>query len=168
MSYVTKMDHIPGNSLVLMNFGKIDYYDAYQISKKTNDTIDKITTKIFKMPVWVQFLLKVRDSIVGIFGLRTGDMKDPNTEVFYPIGSKAVYFTVLDRNDNEIVMAETDKHLNFRVSVLIERNDTISKIYLTTAVKFNNIWGRLYFWPVKPFHRLIIRSILKRPDNPII
>ena len=162
MSYVTKMDHIPGNSLVLMNFGKIDYYDTYQISKRTNDTIDTITTKIFKMPAWVQFLLKLRDSIVGIFGLRTGDMKNTNTEVFYPIGSKAVYFTVLDRNDNEIVMAETDKHLNFRVSVLIERNDTISKIYLTTAVQFNNIWGRLYFWPVKPFHRLIIRSILNR------
>ena len=61
-------------------------------------------------------------------------------------------------------MAENDKHLNFRTSVLIDRKEPLSHIYLTTIVKFNNIWGRLYFIPVKPFHRIIIKTLLKKAN----
>ena len=109
--------------------------------------------------------MKIRDQFVGIFGLATGSKENTNIDSFYPIGSKAVYFTVLDRNENEIVMAENDKHLNFRTSVFIDRHDITSTIYFSTVVSFNNIWGKLYFVPVKPFHRLIIRSLLKGYQN---
>ena len=164
MRSVTKVEIIPENSIILKNFGKVDYCDTYQIRCKTNDSIDSLTTKLFNSPApaWVVYLLKIRDSIVGIFGLKTANKDDIKIANYYPVGSKAGYFTVLDRNDNEIVMGEKDKHLNFRTSVFINRNSTDSEIYLSTAVQFNNIWGRLYFWPVKPFHRLIIKSLLKK------
>ncbi|MDR1119950.1 MAG: DUF2867 domain-containing protein [Dysgonamonadaceae bacterium] len=29
-------------------------------------------------------------------------------------------------------------------------------MYLTTIVRFHNVWGKIYFLPVKPFHRLIL------------
>jgi hypothetical protein len=161
MNKATKIDKIPENSRILNNFGNIDYFDTYQINIKTDDNIDVVTTGIFTIPIWVKYLLRIRDCTVGMFGLKTGD-NNLNIDSYYPIGSKAVYFNVLDRNDNEIVMAENDKHLNFRTSVFIERNDKFSTIYLTTIVQFNNLWGRLYFIPVKPFHRLIIISILNK------
>lgn len=160
MKHIIKFNKVPDNSIILNDFGKVDYCDSYQIVKNTNDSIDSITNDLFKVPKWVDYLLKIRDSAVRIFGLKTGDKKD-NEAAYYPIGSKAVYFTVIDRNENEIVMAEDDKHLNFRTSVLIDRKEIPSHIYLTTIVKFNNIWGRLYFLPVKPFHRIIIKSLLK-------
>lgn len=106
--------------------------------------------------------MKIRNCIVGLFGLKAGNKQEANVADHYSTGSKAVYFTVTDRNDCEIIMAENDKHLNFRASVLINRNGTDSKIYLTTIVRYNNFLGRLYFMSVKPFHSIIMKSILKR------
>jgi len=161
MNRVSQIKTIPENSIILKDFGKTDYLDVYQIRKQTNESVDSITTQIFSLPLWVNGLLKIRNSIVGKLGLKTESKKDTTVDVYYPTGSKAVFFTVIDRNENEIVMAENDKHLNFRTSVYIDRNDTNTDIYLSTLVKFNNTWGKLYFLPVKPFHKLIIKSLLK-------
>ena len=156
------MKKVPHDSMILKNFGETDYIDSYQIIKNTNDSIDDIITNIFKIPKWIDCLMKIRDLIVGIFKLKTGDIKNKNIATFYPIGSKAVLFTVHDRNENEIIMEKKDLHLNFRTSVLIDRKEVQTFIYLTTIVKYNNIWGQIYFFPVKPFHQLIIKSVLKR------
>lgn len=166
MRKVIKLDHIPEKSLILSGFGKIDYCDTYKIQIASNDySVDTITTDIFRTPKWVENLMKFRDIIVKGFGLKTGDKNDVSNEPHYSIGSKAVYFTVLDRNENEIVMAENDKHLNFRTSVMVEKNTASSSVYLSTIVQFNNFFGWLYFLPVKPFHRIIIKSLLKKYAN---
>jgi len=41
----------------------------------------------------------------------------------------------------------------------------MNNVYLTTIVKFHNIWGKLYFAPVKPFHKLIIKTLLENFSN---
>jgi len=162
MNRVSQIKTIPENSMILKDFGKTDYLDVYQIRKQTNESVDSITTQIFSLPRWVNGLLKIRNSIVGKLGLKTGNKKDTNVEVYYPTGSKAVFFTVIDRNDQEIVMGENDKHLNFRTSVYIDKNGLNSDIYLSTLVHYNNFWGKLYFLPVKPFHKLIIKSLMQK------
>jgi hypothetical protein len=128
--------------------------------KQTNETVDEITTQIFRIPGWVIGLMKIRNSIVKIFGLRAGKNENVKESAYYLVGSQAGYFTVTERNVNEIVMGEDDRHLCFRTSVLVDREQSF--IYLTTIVRFHNVWGRIYFLPVKPFHRLIIKSLLKR------
>ncbi len=161
MSKIITNSTVPGNSIILNGFKKIDYCDSYRINVVTNDSVDKIAYDLFQSPKWVENLMRIRDLMVGWLGLKTGDAKK-EAEQYYPIGSQLEYFTVTDRNDNEIIMAEDDKHLNFRVSVLIERNENFTSIYLTTIVKFNNFFGKLYFLPVKPFHKLIVKSTVKR------
>lgn len=166
MKKVVKLDYVPDKSIILNGFGKIDYSDTYKTQITLNDySIDRITTDIFKTPKWVDNLMKLRDIIVKVFGLKTGKKNDTIIEPYYSIGTKAVYFTVTDRNENEIVMAENDKHLNFRTSVMIEKRNTNSTLFLSTIVQFNNFFGRLYFFPVKPFHQLIVRSLLKKYAN---
>lgn len=166
MRKVIKLDHIPEKSQISNGFGKIDYCDTYKIQITSNDnTIDKITTDIFKIPKWVDNLLKLRNFIVKGIGLKTDATKDIIFAPHYSIGSKAVYFTVLDRNENEIVMAENDKHLNFRTSVMVDKNTANSTVYLSTIVQFNNFFGWQYFFLVKPFHRIIIKSLLKKYAN---
>lgn len=163
MEKVIKLDNVPEKSLILNGFGKIDYSDTYKIQITSNDySVDKITTDIFKTPKWVDDLMKFRDVMVKGFGLKTGDKNDIIKKPYYSIGSKAVYFTVFDRNENEIVMAENDKHLKFRTSVMVDKNTANSSVYLSTIVQFNNFFGLLYFLPVKPFHRIIIKSLLKK------
>ena len=60
-------------------------------------------------------------------------------------------------------MAENDKHLNFRTSIMIEnvKDKNSIRLYLSTIVQYNNFWGRFYFMFVKPFHQLICKTMLK-------
>jgi hypothetical protein len=150
MKKAIKLNAIPEKSLILNGFGKVHYYDAYQIEKQTELNAEEISKEIMRLPRWVVLLLKLRNSIVRIFGLKT-DKKQEEQDGF---------FTLIEKNENEIVADETDKHLDFRVSVM--KNETENTISLTTIVHFNNVWGRIYFFPVKPFHKIIIKTLLRK------
>ncbi len=155
---VTSSKEIPPKSIILEGFGHYDYADSFVADRSTGLEVDMIAWELFRMSGIGAFLLKVRDGIVGMFGLAAAGQGSPELD-YYPVGSQLAIFTVLARNGNEIVMGEDDKHLIFRTSVLIDREE--SKIYLTTVVKYHNFWGRLYFLPVKPVHKILIRSQFK-------
>ena len=164
---VTVLEQIPESSLILKGFGKVDYRDSYKITISTNKySVDKITSDLFKLTPLFKYLLKIRDFIVKPFGIKTSDeFKEAfktDVEPHYSIGSKAVFFTVIDRNKKEIVMAENDTHLNFRTSVMIENNGKETNVYQSTIVQYNNFFGRFYFFFVKPFHRILIKKDLKK------
>ncbi len=163
MKEVSRTNKLPENSIIVTDFKCFHYCDSFKVVTRQNETIDKITTKIFQTPRWADMLMRIRNVFARLAGLDTGGYKrDTYVSDYYPVGSRAVYFTVIDRNDNEILMAENDKHLDFRVSVQMNRQGANATVYLTTLVKFNNFLGRLYFLVVKPFHRIIIISLLKR------
>jgi hypothetical protein len=145
---IRKLNVPPENSMISQGFGRVDYCDSYRITKATNDNSERIAMQLFKLPKWVVALLNVRNRIVKLFGLKTG------TE------SEATIFPVIAQNENEILMGVNDKHLNFRVSVLIDREK--SYIYTTTLVHYNHNWGKIYFLFVKPFHKIIVRAMVKR------
>jgi hypothetical protein len=159
---------IPQNSIINKSIKKLDYYDSFNIiiSNTQNYSVDYLTAKLFSInPKWVNTLLKIRNAIVEPLGLKTGDpnpIREIEKNIKIEVGSKDVFFTVLTRNENEIVMSEDDKHLYFRTSVLKEytENNTI-KIHLTTIVIYHNVFGKIYFFFVKPFHRIIMKAILK-------
>jgi hypothetical protein len=150
MKKVTKSASIPGESTIANGFGSIDYHDTYSIIKATDKTAEEISKKLMQLPDWVTVLFFIRNRIVGVFGLKT-DKKTQKPDAF---------FKVVENRDDEFVMGEDDKHLNFRASILKDKtNETIS---LTTVVHYNNVWGRVYFFPVKPFHKIIMKVLLKR------
>ena len=132
---------MPENSLITKDFKQVDYYDTYRIIKSTNNTAEEIANNIFQLPNWAKLLLSIRNFAVKFLGLKKGK------------------FAVIEKNKNEIVMGDNDKHLNFRVSVLIDKANSF--IYLTTLVSYNNILGRIYFFLIKPFHKMICKAILK-------
>lgn len=161
MNTVIATNQIPEKSIISENFGNIHYCDSYRIVIKTNETVDSITTRIFTLPQWIKGLFKFRNLIAKKPELKT-DSKTETSAPYYPIGSKAILFPVINRNEFEIVMAENDKHLNFRTSVKIDPVDGLTHVNLTTIAHFNNTLGRLYFLPVKPFHKALIKLRLKR------
>ena len=162
LNKVKRTNKIPEYSIISKDFNDIHYCDSFSILTQTNKNLDKITTEVFQTPHWADILMKVRNTVAKFVGLDTGGLKkDSHISDFYPVGSRAVYFTVIDRNENEIIMAENDKHINFRISIMINREGNNVTIFLTTLLKFNNFLGQLYFFPVKPFHRLIVLSLLK-------
>ena len=160
MKKIFKNRTIPEGSVISKGFEKFDYYDSFMVSITSNESIDVLLNKGFTVPQFAIFLMKIRNSIVKVFGLKTGDGKEKVLD-YYPVGKRAKYFTVVDRNENEIVMQENVKHLNFRTSLLKSRNETGTHVFLTTIVKYNNIFGRIYFAPVQLFHRMIMKALMK-------
>jgi hypothetical protein len=147
---------VPENSAVSKEFREVHYVDSFRLEKMTDDSLQKITADIFSLPAWVYWLLNLRDSIVKPFGLKTSkkmeEEKDKSTEEYF--------FPVLELLDNEVIMGDSDYHLNFRISVLIDRSANL--IFVTTVVHYNNLWGRLYFFLVRPFHGIIVKACMKR------
>lgn len=161
MKLIEKQNKVPTHSIILKKgqFGKLNYSDAYRVIVKPGKPVDAILNQVFKSPRWAEVLMTLRDSIVKNFGLKTGNATAVKN--YYEVGDKAYIFTVTDRNETEIVMAEDDKHLNFRTSVSIIQAHPDCEVYLTTIVHYNNFFGRVYFFFVKPFHRRIMKECMR-------
>lgn len=139
------------------SFLRVDFSDAYsfQIPDK-NLSVEEVYIKIFSTsPLWVVWMLKLRNKLVSIFGLKTE--MNPWKDKKLVEGEKAGIFKIYHIFKDEIIAGEDDKHLDFRVSLFLK--DQMA--YVTTFVLYNNAFGRLYMGIVKPFHKLIVKSILR-------
>jgi len=159
---VQQTKRVPIDSTITQGFASIDYVDCYSATIHNSETVDQWVSRLFASPSWVSKLLDFRDALVRRFGLKTQDKATINISDHYAPGERAVLFTVIARSENEIVMGEQDKHLNFRVSVLVSEQQGRRVVHLTTIVHYNNIWGRLYFLPVKPFHQVIVAASVRK------
>lgn len=158
---------VPANSIMKKSFGKPDYQDAFYVKLETasNLSIDDIfyTVSTYN-PRWMKFLMKVRDFLVRFAGLKTSHQINCELpeKVRYEPGSRSGLFRILDRNENEIVFFENDKHLNFQSSLYLRKDPDKTTLYSITHVHFNNFTGKFYFFFVRPFHRFIIKMMLKQ------
>jgi hypothetical protein len=163
---------LPKESLLNTNTEKHDYTDSFQ--GVLNDPRNKFTLvdigKSFfsSKSKWIEKLFALRNRMVSIFGLKTsGNITNRQNELNNfkcEKGEQLGLFKVFDKTENEIILGQDDKHLNFRVSLFLEeqKNELTKKnLTISTTVEFNNWFGRLYFLPVKPFHKLIVPTMLK-------
>ena len=158
---------IPRSDKIFISFGKVNYEDCFCLSfeTKTIFDVDFIIFKIIKtLPNWVKLLLNLRNKIASIFGLKTGkigDFYDNPEKLNFKQGQSIGDLSVILKEKYHLIAELKDKHLDFRVSILIREEGT-TKVFFSTIVKFNNIFGKMYFFLIAPFHRLIIPSTLKR------
>lgn len=131
------------------NYLPADYSDSFSKEIVTQESItpDAFFNMAFnQFPVWINWLLKLRNKIVKPLGLDT-------TSRFSD--------SVCERSVTEIIWGMPDKHLNFYVSMRCgEHKDGKQELRITTVVKYNNWFGRVYFFIIRPFHYIIIKSIL--------
>ena len=150
---------VPQDSLVNKVFPKIHYSDSFRLEVPNNCSVESFTTTLLvSNPSWVLKLMSIRDCIVKFFGLKTPHkLKQLTTKI--EVGKQVGIFKVYYTSHNEIILGEDDKHLNFRLSIYKEPSNQL--INVSTGVEFNNIMGRIYFFPVKPIHRLIVLAVLR-------
>jgi len=147
-----------------------NYEDSYQgnFTDKNNCIQVLDATKAFfsTSPKWINSLLSLRNKIVAVFGLKTVEMAKSEKEILANFKGnpedKLGLFKVYEKTDSEIILGEDDKHLNFRVSFMLDAiKNNEKKLTISTTVLYNNWFGKLYFYPVKPFHKIIVKTILK-------
>ena len=123
-----------------------DFLDCYRC--ETLADVDQAANRAMDFPMWVTWLMKIRNIVVTPFGLRT-DLGQGETIGFFPI---------VMRNDTEIILGFDDKHLDFRISILTDGNHA----YGATWVRRHNRLGRMYLAMIMPFHVLIMRNAIGR------
>ena len=72
------------------------------------------------------------------------------------------FFPVQWEGDDEIVLGEDHRHLDFRLSLLRRELPTGAELIATTVVHAHNAFGFAYLNAIRPFHHLVVRSILGR------
>jgi hypothetical protein len=95
-------------------------------------------------PKWILSLLRLRQRLVGLIGVEKSDQS-----VFE-----------VDRVDRgEALIAENDRHLDFRAGVRVDRESRLLQV--TTVVRLKGWRGRLYWIPVGLIHGPLTRSLVR-------
>ena len=113
-----------------------DYTDSFQKTISSESSIQ------------VNDLFKVRDLIVKPLGLKT---------------NKTFIDLIIEENNEEIILGTEDKHLTFYISIYCSKNyNKRQSVSLTTIVKYNNLLGKIYFYIIWIFHRIVVKYLFKR------
>lgn len=147
---------IPADSALPDHLPRVDYADAYAVTLPPGSSTDprEWVDRLFSHPpTALRVLMGARDRLVGTAGLKRAD------------SGQARPFPELARTDNEVVLGVDDLHLDFRVGVHVVPVPDGVRLTVGTVVQFHNAFGRLYFLPVRPAHKVIVRSMLHRAAN---
>lgn len=139
----------------------IHFTDTFSTTNH-RDNIKDITNLIFNTsPKWLELLFKLRNNLVKIIGLQTDIPKDYNET--FEVGGYVKFFKIYSISNRQVVLGADDSHLNFRAII---ENDTYKNynIKVTTLVQFNNKKGKIYMNIIKPFHRLVVKKMVKNAN----
>jgi hypothetical protein len=109
-----------------------------------------------RAPRWVDALVVLRNIIVAPFGLKTSgeDRRAPRDIIGI--------FPVVSETPERLVAGFNDKHLDFRVVVDVATSGQRQSVTATTLVLTHNWLGRTYLAIITPFHRLVVRAMLRQ------
>ncbi|MEK7687164.1 MAG: DUF2867 domain-containing protein [Pseudomonadota bacterium] len=150
---------LPTPSRIAGLYAGADLADAYAIGLPSDTTHDIEALTRFMLgeqAPWLRLLMGVRDAAVAGFGIKTSRQLRQASNID---GVARIYiFRVYEITGDEAILGEDDKHLDFRASVQRRSGD----IVVTTVVHCHNLLGRLYLALITPFHRLVVKSMLRR------
>ena len=152
---------VPSRSGITHLYKSMHLADAFAIwlPAGTSSNPDLLARFILShQPSWIGWLMKVRDTIVACFGLKTA-------KHLATLANRIEIFKVYSSNQTEIVLGEDDKHLDFRISILCSGEaepEGSRQLVFSTVVHCHNRLGRAYIFVIAPFHRLVVKASLLR------
>jgi hypothetical protein len=149
------MTNLPEDSKVFNFIENIDYTDTFRIELTQDNNIKYLYLKLLNTKSkTVEFLMSLRNKIMSILGAKKV-IKE--TKGDFAVGNTVGLFKIYFIDEKEIISGLKDNHLDFCISFYKKDN----KVILSTLVKYNNTFGKVYMNIVKPFHKLIVKNMLK-------
>ncbi len=140
---------------VLPGAGFVDAF-SIGIGGRALDARTAATRMIERGPQWIGILMRLRNLIVAPFGLKR---PPPNP----PGGSDTIgIFPVKSETPQRLVAGFDDSHLDFRLVIEIDGDASGRRVVASTLVRTNNRLGRIYLATIMPFHRLVVRAMLRQ------
>lgn len=156
---------VPETSLI-SQYLPAEYSDAFrcEFSSAKKVVADDVMIAFWTtFPRWVDYLFKLRNLLVRPFNLHT-DMNGHAQKVRDCVtnGTPEGIMNIENKSENETIMSLTDSHLTCLLSVIIENEDEEKRsVSAVTVVNFHNFLGRCYFAVIRPFHYVVVKSMLK-------
>ncbi|NQX39048.1 Protein of unknown function [Pedobacter steynii] len=146
-----------------------DYWDCFQgvlIEKGNRATPSQICIAFLtSVRELTQKLLLVKHKVFSFAGGKAAEantMPDLNT-FNYQTGEQLGLLKVFYRNEDEILLGANTKRINLRISLFLEEVQTEPQrsLSFTTTVVYNDFFGRIIFFLIKPLHKILARYLLK-------
>lgn len=149
------------------------FHDAWSINAADPnlDPLSQFLRVAKSTPAWIDSAMRLRNRIVALLGLKNlGGLSDLNlakTASEYKAGDRVGIFTLISQSGSEVLLGDSDKHLDVVVSVHRQQaaTSTEARVTVTTVVNVHNWLGRLYMLPVRPAHRFIARAMVRAVGN---
>ena len=157
---------VPELSALQPSLHNASFFDAYEVENAQTErsALAIWLDTVKKTPHWINQMMVLRNAVVARFGLKhDGDLSSfdfTKRSQDYRVGDRVGIFTVYEISDNEVVMGETDKHLN--VCLSLYKKDQGSRVVVSTVVHVKNWLGHAYMFFVKPMHRIIAPAVLSK------
>jgi hypothetical protein len=145
--------------------------NAHHIDEKTIE--GRVTLREFLAgtlsyyPGWIRLLYVVRAGFVRLLGMKQENMSSaprlrPEDIAFTP-GAQATFFTVEAAQEDAYWIAfARDSHLTAYLMVNVEAlGDGLNRFHVTTVVHYHNWAGPIYFNVIRPFHHVVVQSMMR-------
>jgi len=134
------------------------FVDAYSIAVHGSalDARHAAERMITRQPRWAEALLALRNILVKPFGLKTSGAGGTTPRQMIGI------FPIVSETPDRLVAGFNDSHLDFRFVVDVAASGDRQQVTATTLVLTHNWFGRTYLTLILPFHRLIVRAMLRK------
>jgi hypothetical protein len=159
---------VPVGSNIAKQLQGAYFFDSYEmpLAHAGRSALEIYLGMIGKTPSWVNFLMGMRNRVVMLFGLKNlgglGSIRQDKAATEYRIGDRVGIFTLLSNTDEEVIMGDSDKHLDVKLSICKRAHGGTQSVATTTVVHTHNLLGRTYMFFVIPFHKRIVPATLAR------
>jgi len=134
------------------------FADAFRIGvdNRALDARQAAERMIARQPRWAEALVTLRNILVMPFGLKTSGASATAPREMIGI------FPIVSQTPDRLVAGFNDRHLDFRLVVDVATSGANQNVTATTLVLTHNWLGRTYLAVIMPFHRLIVRTLLRQ------
>ena len=134
------------------------FIDAHRIDLGNTeiDARQACVRMVLHPPRWIDALIRLRNVLVSPFGLKTSGEGAPAP------GGLIGLFPVVSETPERLVAGFNDYHLDFRLVVDVNAVAEGRQVTSTTLVRTHNLLGRAYLTLIMPFHKLVVRSMMRQ------
>ncbi|BFM48947.1 DUF2867 domain-containing protein [Marinomonas sp. THO17] len=149
--------------------------NAYFADNVTHYTINKGQTAmqvwlemVNRTPSWIDRFMMIRNRLATLFGLKNvglfSDIIVAKQACDYLTGDRVGIFYVFFNNEKEVILEDKDKHLDIKLSLFLQPEGDLLKLYVTTVVHVKNRLGKVCMFLAAPVHKKILPASLAQLD----
>ena len=154
---------VPSDCVLAPLYVGADLLDAFAVHLPAgaNDDLEVLARAGFERQAWwIRALTRVRDAMMATVGVKSSRAIGAAAKARGPVIG---FFPLLSKSARELVVGEDDRHLDFRVALLLRTSAAGGReLVVVTVVHCHNWLGRTYLAVIAPFHRVIARASLEQ------